>query len=910
MSTPASQRPEAFHFPNLVSFQKKWRTYQERVLSALDLYLLDRRVHIVAAPGSGKTVLGLEIVRRLDRPTLILAPTLTIRDQWVERFVELFLPDRHTRPEWISNDLRHPGFLTVSTYQALHSVCTGSEEDEPQNGTPEAADNHDPDELPHKQMHWPPELAGAAFRTLVLDEAHHLRTEWWKVLTAAVERLQDPIIVALTATPPYDVAPFEWERYQELCGPVDAEVSVPELVQHGDLCPHQDYVYFTAPAPRELDAMMKYREGVERIFQQISSSEEFGTSVEIHPWLLKPEAYAEDILSNPSYTSSLVIFLHHVDRPLPKPVLEILGVTEKKLPAFDLEWAEILLTGCLYADAGNFISCAHVLKPIKQSLQQIDAIERRRVTLRFPSSISKLLSTSITKMDAVAEIVKLESASLGTDLRLVVLTDFIRKADLPRNNHDPAAFDDIGVVPIFEKLRRETVSGVRLGVLSGSLIIVPTSTEGRVREIACEIGLATEDVSLSPISHDPNYLALSIRGDAHQSSVRLVTHLFEEGGIAALVGTKSLLGEGWDAPCINTLVLASFVGSYMLSNQMRGRSIRTFAAHPGKTANIWHLVCIDPGIGGPGDDYESLCRRFKAFAGVSFKHPAIESGIGRLDLGDGRFTRESIVAINEGMRQRALDRDGLRQRWNAALGSGVRMIEAVSTPELSLPRRMVFNNTIAAVWLEAAAIGIAILVNGLEGLRGFRNASLKGLLEYVAIVLVIAAIVSLPFLLKALWLFIKHGSLESSLFQVGDTVLQSLLYAGVITTPKSKLLVRTAKDAGSVVCWLEGSTSHESSVFLRTIHELLDPVENCRYLLSRSRKYLFFLREDYHAVPEVIGRKKEFAEHFARLWRKKVGSVDLIYTRTAEGRKLLLRARGKSLSATFQPKSERVSCWK
>jgi superfamily II DNA or RNA helicase len=27
--------------------------------------------------------LGLEIIRRIDQPTLVLAPTITIRDQWV-----------------------------------------------------------------------------------------------------------------------------------------------------------------------------------------------------------------------------------------------------------------------------------------------------------------------------------------------------------------------------------------------------------------------------------------------------------------------------------------------------------------------------------------------------------------------------------------------------------------------------------------------------------------------------------------------------------------------------------------------------------------------------------------------------------------------------------------------------------
>ena len=51
--------------------------------------------------------------------------------------------------------------------------------------------------------------------------------------------------------------------------------------------------------------------------------------------------------------------------------------------------------------------------------------------------------------------------------------------------------------------------------------------------------------------------------------VTAVTQLFQEGLIQVVIGTKSLLGEGWDAPCVNSLILASFVGSFMLSNQMR-----------------------------------------------------------------------------------------------------------------------------------------------------------------------------------------------------------------------------------------------------------------------------------------------------------------------------------------------------
>ena len=107
--------------------------------------------------------------------------------------------------------------------------------------------------------------------------------------------------------------------------------------------------------------------------------------------------------------------------------------------------------------------------------------------------------------------------------------------------------------------------------------------------------------------------------------VAVVTELFEQGQINALVGTKSLLGEGWDAPCINSLILATYVGSFMLSNQMRGRTIRTDKNHPEKTGNIWHLACYLPQKKGKekhpdlSGDYETLVRRFDSFLGVSWQ---------------------------------------------------------------------------------------------------------------------------------------------------------------------------------------------------------------------------------------------------------------------------------------------------
>ena len=50
------------------------------------------------------------------------------------------------------------------------------------------------------------------------------------------ERMGDVLVISLTATPPYDATPAQWERYCKVCGPVDEEISVPELVKEGSLC--------------------------------------------------------------------------------------------------------------------------------------------------------------------------------------------------------------------------------------------------------------------------------------------------------------------------------------------------------------------------------------------------------------------------------------------------------------------------------------------------------------------------------------------------------------------------------------------------------------------------------------------------------------------------------------------------
>ncbi len=126
-------------------------------------------------------------------------------------------------------------------------------------------------------------------RTLVLDEAHHLRNEWWKCLADLNKHLSKPTVVALTATAPFDVSPFEWERYIGLCGPIDSEISVPELVAQKNLCPHQDYVYMSAPLQAEQQEIREFRQEAEAFVQRLCADQEFAAALESHACVSRPQ---------------------------------------------------------------------------------------------------------------------------------------------------------------------------------------------------------------------------------------------------------------------------------------------------------------------------------------------------------------------------------------------------------------------------------------------------------------------------------------------------------------------------------------------------------------------------------------------------------------------------------------------
>ena len=52
-----------------LAFTGQWRHYQKRVLDKSDAFMADGHLHLVAAPGSGKTTLGIEFIRHFSTPS-------------------------------------------------------------------------------------------------------------------------------------------------------------------------------------------------------------------------------------------------------------------------------------------------------------------------------------------------------------------------------------------------------------------------------------------------------------------------------------------------------------------------------------------------------------------------------------------------------------------------------------------------------------------------------------------------------------------------------------------------------------------------------------------------------------------------------------------------------------------------
>lgn len=899
-------------FPENIIFKYPWRNYQKRVLDELEEHLDDNHLHVIAPPGSGKTVLGLEVMSRLKKPTLILAPTIAIRNQWVERFCELFL-QVDQRPDWISTSIKDPKLVTVSTYQGLHAACIDGKEiedeiEELESDPSEEENNPKPTKLDEVIQ----TLEGVSLGTIIVDEAHHLKNAWWQSLIQIKNNL-NTTIVGLTATPPYDVSYLEWSRYIELNGPVDTEISVPELIKEGDLCPHQDYLVVSEPTVNELDKINQYRQTTREAFDSIAHDKRIVDQLGSTELIRNPESQLDWIYSNMEYYSAILIFLNHNNFIIEDRHVKITGNKLSKLPKLTKEWLEILLEYYLKKYETENDQFIQHQKSISLVLRKTGILERDRINFTDDAKLEKFLTSSLGKLESISRITEFESKNLKNDLRQVILGDFIRKEYLS----DTADINKLGVIPIFESLRRKKQNELKIGVLTGSLIIIPKSALSKLTEVATKYGVET--VNTKPLQYDHNYLIVNVNEKLRHDIVHIVTQTFESGEITVLVGTKSLLGEGWDAPSINVLILASFVGSFVLSNQMRGRAIRTVRSNDEKTGNIWHLVCADPTSTNGGKDLETLQRRFKSFVGISEReNRTIENGLDRLVI-PKPLNKSAINSFNERMFSSAAERELLRNQWHAAIDNGNALIEEIKLPfeeeeDYRTLKKLYLNKTIKYLLFELG-LGLTFYAQEfLEQLPRFRN--LFRTQEVRWSILAFFVLGAFAFfgrqLFRAFKLFVKFRDISKDVNRIGDSLLQTLVETKHIQTNISKLKVKSSVNQyGEVFCHLEGGTTFEKAVFIKSLQEIVTPVDNPRYLIIR-RSTIFSLinQKDYHSVPDILGKHKSLANKLANFWNKLVGNCTLIFTRNSEGRAILLKARFNSLASEFHEKAERSNRWK
>ena len=913
-----------------IKFKGTWRPYQKRVLENLQRHLDDNRLHLVAAPGAGKTTLGLEVISRIAKPTLIFAPTLTIKAQWRRRLLLDFAENPKEIDEFISLDINEPRLITITTYQGLLAAFKGQKEEETESQILEEEEKEFLEDKERAIDRFSFEKADKLLEKLkeknisllCFDEAHHLRKEWWKALDYLVKNLKVEHTLSLTGTPPYDVDQNEWQRYEELCGPIDDIISIAELVKNGTLCPHQDLLYFAKLRDFEESSLKEYTEKVKKFVEIVLSHPTLAQKLYDLPYFRTEKIDIEFLLDKMGFSIAALAFFKSKGYAIAEKLLQALVLNLEDIPPFDTKGIEILLTE-LFSAEDLFPTCKEEITDLRNQAIHLGLTYRRKLCLFTHPKIQKMLSSSVGKLDAISDIVDTEYKNLKEDLRMVILSDYIRKSTL--NTQELC----LGVIPVF-KILKEKKEPFKLAVLTGTLIFVPTEIKEKFLDLLNQRNISKEDIIFKKLEQDNRYLTISVKEKIKNQIVQLITDLFTAGHINIIVGTQALLGEGWDAPCINSLVLSSTVSSYMLSNQMRGRALRIVKDNPGKVSHIWHIGTIKilkkkeieknirPATFEEQDqsisqkmlsyDLDRIAKRFEGFEAPSLKKPytisnSIERVFPELNYDKYGMLREHHFQNNTGLCLKHTRQETLLS-WQESLPG------KTSAPALKrgidTPATRASLNFMGGYWYRfAVAFSLASAFS--VPLISDRKVNIGAALVFISIVWGIFACV----MFKSTILVIKTGSVEKVLRQISLVFLKVLHRQKLIKMIPEQVHIETysfiGKDNDTFISF-SNLSPEENKILIAALKEFLDPIQNPRYIIERRTKGSLFDQKDYHSVPSVFTRSKKTVELLKEFWEDEVGPCEIVYTRTTQGRKILLQARQKAFSS-INSKNKQISRW-
>lgn len=821
-----------------IKFKYTFRDYQKEALDMLEKYKNDAKIHVVAAPGAGKTILALELLIRIGKKALILAPTIAIKEQWIERLKKDF--ENGDSEELISTNLENPSIVTIITYQALYSMN-------------------------RKKVDIEKIIIDNNIRTIILDEAHHLRKVWFKTLKKIVDNLKNCTTIALTATPPYDNG-NDFANYMSLCGDIDAKITIPQLVKSKCLCTHQDYIYFNTPTEEQEKRLEQYQENIKQLMLYLEKNENFIKAIALHDYIVNAEENVSQIIDEFDFYIAMLSFLSVVNCKYPENEFN----KKIRIPKFDTDLMEIILERYFF---GKNIEEKEIFKEtfkeIKEKLNLLGCIDEKKINLKYNKELSDMLLKNSGKLESINEIIKIEQKSLAEKLKLVVVTDYIKDEYYDIVNEDD--INVIGVVPIFRKILSENII-VKMAVLTGTLIIIPTDLKEKLLEIAYkEYNINSEEIEFSELGINFNYSEVKFQEKHKRFSVNLITKLFHQSDISVLLGTVALIGEGWDAPFVNSLIIASFVSSYVTSNQVRGRAIRINKADFSKNSNIWHLVCVEKEKNYYilGQDYEMLSKRFFAYEGINSRTKIIDSGIERLNVKNKKYTKEELTLLNNSMICDAMQRDKLKEIWKDALKNYKPICKEIIPMERLYKNRSgrVIQNTKAILSLSEIGIDLGI---GLAVIFGLTH---PGILWTI-------------FLNR--YIFDKFTNSEKYFIKkICKATYLSMCKMNNLDS-KIKYYIKTEKQ--NIEYGLKNADTYEQMQFINSVKEALTLDYNNRYIIKSGNHV--------YAVPEKFSRNKKDAKMFLKHLELPL-TASLIYTKSESGKNVLLKHKMKEFTKRF-----------
>ncbi len=412
--------------------------------------------------------------------------------------------------------------------------------------------------------------------------------------------------------------------------------------------------------------------------------------------------------------------------------------------------------------------------------------------------------------------------------------------------------------------------------------------------------------------------------------VSLVTEAFEMGLTRCVVGTRGILGEGWDSPSLNTLVDLTSVTTSTSVQQLRGRSIRKDPSWARKVAHNWDVVCVAKNFERGDADLKRFVRRHgrywgvvpsgpldgdrgRVVKGVSHVDPDLAFGLAVRGFGSVRFdpvTRRSLSWIGR--------RDESHELWR--VGEGYENHSYPSTRldvrDLKIRTARTLQGTLSGMMTRFAAsiAGIFLAVFGVTLLSGHDLAWTSP--DILIVLLILAVLATVIFNLRSAYHLGKALLVEQRpdaiLHDVGQALLLALQDAGLLdgNIPLRSVCV-VEKPEGYEVS-LGAASPENAALFVRSYRQIFAPVREQRYLILRQEDRLpnvflrplwrllrrYFRNPDayppaYHPVPDALATRKERAEAFSRHWQRRVVGGALVYTRTGEGRRKLLAARAQ-----------------